>query len=112
MAVRVPPQRLVVQIAPLLRRFLLALQGVPVSRETVFWSWYRNPEQNRLAKGHVESQHLAGLAIDVSGLPAASLDRLRRNGLVVVPFESHVHVQLGPAGFLRREGLLELVTRV
>lgn len=111
MAVRVPPRHLVIQIAPLLRRFLLALSGVPIGPETVFWSWYRNQEQNRLATGHPESQHLAGLALDVSGLPAQSLAQLRKNGLVVVPERSHVHVQLGPPGFLRREGLLDLVLR-
>lgn len=106
-----PPQSLIRELTPLLRSFLLRLADTPIDRSTRVTSWYRSPLQNLEVGGAPESQHLAGLAIDVVNLPPGALRVLANAGLVVVPFASHVHVQLGPAGFLRAQGLLELVRR-
>jgi hypothetical protein len=109
---RVPPRNLVSESGPLLLRFLLALRGVQAGPATTVTSWYRSPTENALVGGHVESQHLLGLAIDVVALPTPSLDQARRNGLVVVVESTHAHLQFGPPGFLRAQGLLSLAHRV
>ena len=71
-------------------------------------SWFRTPEQNRAAGGNEESQHLFGLAWDIAA-PAALLPTVasfaRAGGLVAVQERGHVHLQLFPAGALRRAGV-------
>ena len=82
------------------------LRAVPGTRLT---SWYRSPETNAAAGGHPQSQHLVGLALDFSvgpvdhrtdgrALQLAAV--LGSRGFVVVPEQSHVHVQTFPAGAL------------
>jgi len=71
-------------------------------------SWFRTPEANRMAGGSPESQHLFGLAMDLTA-PANLLRDVvtvaQSNGLVAVQERDHVHVQLFPAGALARAGV-------
>ena len=114
MALRAPPPNVWVPVERrlpgvyvyFLQAASAALQGVP---GLVFTSWHRYPAENREVGGSAESQHLAGLGLDVVA-PRAEVDgivdRARRLGLVVVDEESHVHLQALPPGSLRRLGLL------
>jgi len=78
-------------------------------------SWWRSPAENKRVRGDAESQHLFGLALDVAG-PPVELARFARlaeaSGLVAVSYGTHVHVQLFPAGTLRRAGVEFPTTRV
>jgi len=71
-------------------------------------SWFRTPEKNRIEGGAPESQHLFGLAMDLSG-PGALLPDVvavaRANHLIAVQERGHVHVQMFPAGALARAGV-------
>ncbi len=71
-------------------------------------SWFRTAEQNRTAGGDVESQHLFGLAVDLS-VPLDQSQVLteagRALGLVAVNEHDHVHLQLFPRGALARAGV-------
>jgi len=71
-------------------------------------SWFRTPEMNRTAGGSPESQHLFGLAMDITANPALVSDVkivAEQNGLVAVQERDHVHVQAFPAGALARAGV-------
>jgi len=71
-------------------------------------SWFRTPEMNRTAGGSPESQHLFGLAMDLTMAPAILPDVTsvaQQNGLVAVQERGHVHVQAFPAGALARAGV-------
>ncbi len=71
-------------------------------------SWFRTPEKNRIEGGAQQSQHLFGLAWDLT-VPRNSLQHLaehmRAQGLVAVQERNHVHVQAFPAGVLARAGV-------
>lgn len=71
-------------------------------------SWWRDVETNRRVGGQPDSQHLLGLALDVTG-PADVREglgiELRGLGLIAIDEFSHLHVQLLPAGQARGEGL-------
>lgn len=82
--------------------------------ETTITSWFRSPFDNRRVGGDPDSQHLVGLAIDVT--PGKGTSRLAINeaaqifqaaGFIAVPEEIHVHVQTFPAGILRQVGVLD-----
>jgi len=75
-----------------------------------FTSWYRTVRQNRDAKGEPESQHLLGLGADVVVPDFQEFSRhLRRQGLVALVFEEHVHIQSVPKGTLPFERFRRLV---
>jgi len=71
-------------------------------------SWFRTPESNRMAGGAAESQHLFGLAMDLSA-PGQILPDVvqvaRANHLIAVQEKGHVHVQAFPKGALARAGV-------
>ncbi len=71
-------------------------------------SWYRTPEMNRSSGGSPESQHLFGLAMDLT-MGAALLSEVttvaQQTGLVAVQERDHVHVQAFPKGALARAGV-------
>lgn len=70
-------------------------------------SWYRTQADNATVGGHPASQHLIGLAVDVSGRDLEGMaSRWEGLGLRVVPYRSHVHLQAWPAGTAARTGLL------
>lgn len=112
MSVVIPPQHVlqitlphVIVFLNKLARGLISTAGFEKLRAS---SWYRDFEANTRVGGHPESQHLLGLALDVTG-PIEVRDRLlielRGVGLVAVDELSHVHVQLLAAGQARGEGL-------
>lgn len=66
-------------------------------------SWYRNPIENAAVGGDRFSQHQLAWAIDVVGPGATQFAKSARTfGLTAVVESDHVHVQLLPAGLLRR----------
>lgn len=78
-------------------------------RGLVLTSWFRTPERNRTEGGSPESQHLFGLAMDLS-VPGGSLanqlaEAARQQGLIAVQERDHIHVQAFPAGVLARAGV-------
>lgn len=89
-----------------------ANRGLAEGHALAVTSWWRSPEENREVGGNVESQHLLGLALDVTApnLPALA-SSLRSVGFHVVEESQHIHVQayqaglLGRAGFFRALGL-------
>lgn len=64
-----------------------------------FSSWYRDPSENALAGGVVNSQHMLGVALDLPpsrpNLETAS--NLRRYGFEVITESDHWHAELPPA---------------
>ena len=93
-------------------RFVWGILSVGWPEGAWISSWYRTPEHNRRVGGHPESQHLAGLAIDVvlpgsdPGFnPQLAFD-LERVGLVPVREPTHLHVQAFAAGVAARLGLI------
>lgn len=71
-------------------------------------SWFRTAEKNRIEGGHEDSQHLFGLAMDLSAAPQLIPDVVsvaKQNHLIAVQERDHVHVQLFPAGVLARAGV-------
>lgn len=68
-------------------------------------SWYRDPSVNRSVGGAVTSQHLLGLALDVSGPRLDRLEDAARRlwpGIVVREWD-HIHLQLFPRGTIPSE---------
>ena len=64
-----------------------------------FTSWYRDPEQNALAGGVSNSQHMLGVALD---LPPTrpnweTASNLQRHGFEVIAEADHWHAELPPA---------------
>jgi len=104
-----PPELLASGWFPFILNFywkaVAGVQGFPGIQVT---SWFRTPEKNRIEGGRPESQHLFGLAWDVSA-PAEQLEHLvehmRAAGLTAVRERRHVHVQAFPAGALARAGV-------
>lgn len=72
-------------------------------------SWWRGVDDNRRVGGHVDSQHLVALALDVTPGSAAVEAALRSVGFTTVAYSSHVHAQVLEAGVARRAGLLKAV---
>jgi len=71
-------------------------------------SWFRTPETNRDVGGDPESQHLFGLAWDVTAPPQllGAIARAGRGlGITAVEERDHVHLQAFPAGALARAGI-------
>lgn len=66
-------------------------------------SYFRTPHENAAVGGDPWSQHLVGWAIDVVGDDAGEFaKRVRRAGLIAVQESDHLHIQVFPAGALRR----------
>ena len=63
------------------------------------FSWYRTISHNREVKGARFSQHLLGLALDMSPDPKTEA-AFRAAGWIAVPEGDHLHVQVYPAGTL------------
>lgn len=73
----------------------------------ILTSWWRDPGENRRVGGSPESQHLAGLALDITGGERAALaNAASAFGLVGIAYERHVHIQYWPAGVLADTGLI------
>lgn len=73
-------------------------------------SWWRSPEKNADVGGHAESQHLVGLAFDVSSLSPPDIARLLRSvGFTTIEAARHVHAQAFQAGVLGRAGVFEVL---
>lgn len=112
MAVRPPTLDIIVRVLPFLARFLLRLAQIDIAdldslRVT---SWFRDPVDNRRARGLPDSQHLLGLGLDVGGSEihrGLFASRARAVGLIALEFADHVHLQLLPAGTARGLGLFE-----
>ena len=71
-------------------------------------SWFRTPAVNRIEGGSPESQHLFGLAWDITApqeLYGELVVMARGLGLIAVEERDHVHLQLFPAGALARAGV-------
>lgn len=66
-------------------------------------SWWRTPLENARVGGDPFSQHLVGWAVDAAGPDMQQFSKqARMTGLTTVLEADHVHVQLFPAGVLRR----------
>lgn len=114
MAVVAPPFRIAHlverQFPGIWRRWLLPILVLAEQgqlRGVVATSWYRDVDANRRAGGHPQSQHLAGLALDL----AVVIDERRSQVTAalapfsqVVPYRTHLHVQALPPGTLARAG--------
>lgn len=96
-----PPFSVVLRVLPELVRFLIALR-IPAGRSLRVSSWWRSPTHNQEVGGHPRSQHLLGLAIDVTG-DIDELAAFARNaslkGLVPIMEGTHLHIQARPAGY-------------
>jgi len=71
-------------------------------------SWFRTPAKNRIEGGAPQSQHLFGLAWDLTvrqGELNHLAQHMREQGLVAVQERHHVHVQAFPRGALARAGI-------
>lgn len=105
MSCRVPPRELL-DALPQIGDFASRLIGAwdQVGRPSVTCSsWYRNPQQNRLAGGAPRSQHQLGLGVDIVGDGRAlrQMEHATRVwGLVPVMEPGHLHVQAFTAGSL------------
>lgn len=113
MAVELPPphiiQRTLPHIIAMLGMLARALVQTPGYEQLRASSWWRDEETNRRVNGHPDSQHLLGLALDVTGPPGVLADFLissRLQGLVAIDEGTHAHLQLFPAGTPRDAGLL------
>lgn len=72
----------------------------------VLTSWWRDPNLNADVGGSPESQHLFGLAVDVTGPQQGFTQQLARQmGLTAVTEIDHLHLQYFPAGVLARAGV-------
>lgn len=81
--------------------------ALPGARAT---SWHRTPAMNRCAGGDRDSQHLVGMAVDVTGGDLGRMrDRMRSLGLRVADYGTHLHIQAWPPSVARRSGLLRAV---
>jgi len=105
--VRIPPQSLVDQMDAELPGIWPAflgrvVAGVRESRSNVrLSSWFRDPISNQNVGGAIDSQHLVGLAVDLTTDNPVALERaLDAQGIVAVREGSHVHVQAYPAGLM------------
>jgi len=104
-----PPELLQSGWFPFISNFYWrAVAGAQGFRGLTVTSWFRTPEKNRIEGGAQQSQHLFGLAWDLSA-PRESLEHLAQHmaaqGLVAVRERNHVHVQAFPAGALARAGV-------
>ncbi len=71
-------------------------------------SWFRTVRENAsLRDASPDSQHLIGTALDVGG-PDRSIVAadMQRAGWIRVAYRNHEHLQVWPAGVVRRSGLL------
>jgi hypothetical protein len=112
MSVELPPPHIVQQTLPHIISFLgMLARGIvttPNYQALRASSWWRDVETNRRVGGHPDSQHLLGLALDVTGPPEVLQDFLvasRLQGLVALDEGTHAHLQLFPAGTPRDAGL-------
>ncbi len=112
MSVVVPPHHVLAVTLPHVVAFLNQLWSALTSTHGFEGlrasSWYRDVETNRRVGGARDSQHLLGLALDITGDHQALhrlLIELRGVGLFAFDESTHVHVQLLPAGGARAEGL-------
>ncbi len=104
-----PPELLASAWFPFILNFYWrAVTGVQGFSGLTVTSWYRTPEKNRIEGGQPQSQHLFGLAWDVT-VPFDALGHLKSHlqaqGLTAVQERDHVHVQAFPAGVLARAGV-------
>lgn len=103
MSVEFPPLELAryvnYRLPGIYARFLIPIIEAPFPGDTVVTSWYRDFVHNREVGGAPQSQHLLGLALDLtSRRPEEILGALRPTGLTVIGESTHVHVQALPAG--------------
>jgi len=89
----------------LVRRVISAASATPFSVGVT--SWWRGPSDNLHAGGSPDSQHLLGLAIDLTPVSGQLLENLSRVGLIAVDERDHIHVQAWPAGVARAAGILD-----
>lgn len=105
-----PPELLRSNWLPLIRDFYLrVLAGAGGFPALLVSSWFRTPEKNQTEGGSPESQHLFGLALDITGPPQNQqhlVDHMRAQGLVALRETSHVHVQFLPRGVLAAAGVV------
>lgn len=104
MALERPPTQLaraVESYAPgIWQYFLGALQAAinPMPELVRLTSWWRSPAKNVSVGGVEDSQHLAGLAVDLVFPTASSrrtgIARLQAQGLTVIDEGDHVHAQV------------------
>lgn len=112
MALVAPPVEIIVRTLPFFVGFLNRLAGIELTDldSLRVSSWYRDSVSNMRARGLPDSQHLLGLALDVDGDPLhlqLFAERSRSAGLVAILSQSHVHLQLLPAGRARGLGLFD-----
>lgn len=112
MAVTLPPERVLQRTLPhiiaMLGMLARALVQTPNFQTLRASSWWRDAETNRRVGGHPDSQHLLGLALDVTGPAEVLQDFLiaaRLQGLTALDERTHAHIQLFPAGTPRDAGL-------
>lgn len=102
MSVEVPPPNLVQHPlwGPIIVEFVRRVNSCVPWQSVRATSWWRDPQHNADVGGHPRSQHLWGLAVDLTG-DAFALEwlvwRAQSCGLVAILEPSHVHVQAYPA---------------
>lgn len=100
MSVKAPPDRILYYVWDDLVGFLSSLAAATPPPGLYATSWWRDSETNRRVGGHARSSHLVGLAVDVAG-DASALQwfsaRCEEQGLIVVPYSTHIHLQALPA---------------
>lgn len=103
-----PPVEIVRRWRPELIEFVGKAEGAwrdAGSPAVAVSSWYRNEVHNARVGGDQFSQHLAALAADLTGTREqlrSFVGAAKARGLVALDFGTHAHIQLRPAGFLRR----------
>ena len=85
--------------------FRAGVEALDRTTQGTVTSWWRSPERNAAVGGSSSSQHLLGVAIDVTGDLQRIAHAARAAGWVVVVESDHVHLQAFPAGALARAGI-------
>ncbi len=110
MSARPPPFELLQSgWLPYIQNFVArVLRSVPPGTAPGLSSWWRSFALNARIGGSEESQHLFGIAVDVTG-PRDLLGYIEHlaehNGLIGVQESAHLHLQLFPAGALAQAGV-------
>jgi len=105
-----PPDWMLDEFLEVYRYLLVRIQVlIEIDPEIEFTSWYRTDSDNRTVGGNPDSQHLYGFAIDVVPRNLQLVEQVANAlGLITVMEFDHLHIQILPAGTLRRLGFFSI----